>query len=111
MDEPGELQLHAVARSGEVDVELRWYDDWESWGMHPAEEYRLVARCTTKTHRIRHQVLNLLQSIRDQFGLDGYKVRWVEHEFPDAELQRLKSVGGQNERLEGRRNACRGSAP
>jgi hypothetical protein len=42
-------------------------------------------------------VLSCLHSLLDEHGVEGYKQRWVNHDFPIEEFERLQNL------VEGRR--------
>ena len=37
-------------------------------------------------------VLSMAQEVLDTYGLDGYNEKWIEHEFPKAEIDLLSSL-------------------
>jgi len=43
-------------------------------------------------------ILSMAQEVLDTYGLDGYRGKWIEHEFPKAEMDLLASL--INKRLE-----------
>ncbi|MBE9102674.1 hypothetical protein [Vacuolonema iberomarrocanum] len=92
MSEPGEHQL-CLTRGGvnELDYQIRWYDDWESWGMHPTDQYQVVLSGKVSVMRYREQVAKVLHNIYDGIGTDRYKELWVEHDFPTNEYRTLNT--------------------
>lgn len=93
MDEPGEHHL-ILGRddSGGLEYEVRWFDDWTSWGMHPPDRYEVVLRGEATVRRLRHQVLNVLWDLDKTFGPELYRERWIEAEFPAEAYARLRAV-------------------
>jgi hypothetical protein len=92
MNEPGEH--HVVFRRLEKDlvqIDVYRHEDWTSWGMDKGEP-TLVLTGQTKLAHIRGQVLSVLQRILKEEGPDGYKRRWLEHDFPARELAELSQV-------------------
>lgn len=82
MDEPGEHHL-ILKRVGEnVDLEVIWFDDWASWKITPDTEPRSVLAATVPLTEFHHAVTNILAGLLESFGLEGYKKKWIEHEFP-----------------------------
>jgi len=92
MNEPGEHQL-VIRRQGEANVslEVRWYDDWQSWGMGTSD-YKVVLSCVTRLAHLRGQVLSALKGVLEEHGEVGYKERWGEHEFPLEQLRKLQAA-------------------
>lgn len=93
MNEPGEHQL-CLTRSGvdELDYQIRWYDDWESWGLYPTDQYKVVLSGQVSFTRYREQVVRVLHNIYDSIGVDRYKELWVEHDFPMNEYRTLNNL-------------------
>ncbi|WP_375416447.1 hypothetical protein [uncultured Hymenobacter sp.] len=93
MDEPGELQLLLTpATDGSVDVVLRWYDDWESWGMHPEYQFKLVWETTTNAVNFAQIVKKVLDDLWMKYGAEHYKARWLEHDFPISLHEKLNCI-------------------
>lgn len=89
MDEPGEHHVTlALADDGDVDVRVRWYSDWVDKipTSKPSEE-RLAGR--VRLARFRGEVLSALQRLLREHGLEGYRKKWVKHDFPVAEYEAL----------------------
>lgn len=91
MDEPGEHQL-LIRREGEANVslEVRWYDDWHSWGIGPSD-YEVLLSCVTRLADLREQVVSALNDLLEEHGADGYKEKWYRHEFPLEQLRKLQA--------------------
>jgi hypothetical protein len=87
--EPGEHHL-ILKRVGEnVNLEVIWFDDWASWKLTPATEPMSVLAATVPLAEFHYAVTNALAGLLDAFGLEGYKKKWIEHEFPLNEYKRL----------------------
>lgn len=83
MDEPGEFQLILTpATDGVIDVVLRWYDDWQSWDMHPEAQFDVVWKTTTNAVEFAWVIKAMLDNLWVKYGAEQYKERWIEHEFP-----------------------------
>jgi hypothetical protein len=90
MDEPGEHHL-ILKRVGEnVEIEVIWFDDWASWKLTPDTEPRRTLTATVPLAEFHHAVTNALAGLLDAFGLEGYKEKWIEHEFPLKEFETLR---------------------
>jgi hypothetical protein len=93
MDEPGEYQFK-LERSSNEDIKfcVYWFDDWESWGMHPSDKFKEVLSgiCTIK--RLKQQVTNVLWNIQKNMGEEKYKELWCKHEFPSELYKKLNAA-------------------
>lgn len=90
MAEPGEHHL-VLRRAGEgLAVEVRWFKDWASWGMYPPDRYEVVAAGECSLAEFSEQVVAALDRVLTEHGVEGYKAKWGEHEFPMAAFERLK---------------------
>lgn len=96
MDEPGEHEVTLRRDGDEVVVEVRWFDDWKSWGMYSGEG-KLVLSGRVEVGALRAQIAGALSRVLAEHGLAGYKEKWVEHEFPTAEYNALRRLGGEEE--------------
>ncbi len=100
MDEPGEIQLIFTRTSIGLDYELRWFDDWNSWGMHPDGLFEIVHRGQTTVPILCEEVRKELEALLEQYGEEGYNEKWVEAEFPmellrDLQTNRMVEQGGE----------------
>jgi hypothetical protein len=89
MDEPGEYQLVIQTLESHVSYEFRQYQDWESWGMWPKEDFTLLLSGQTKLESCVAQIIDIASFIYKNIGPTKYKDMWVEHEFPSEEFHRL----------------------
>lgn len=90
MSEPGEHQLVLSQEAEEkLNIEMRWYDDWASWNMFPNENFSVVfsAKCYIKDYQ--DLITHLLKTVLEKYGLKGYKDKWVEHDFPLSEYEKI----------------------
>jgi hypothetical protein len=94
MDEPGEHHLIVRRETAEIlRVEVRYFQDWKSWNMDDGDgELRL--QCATSPAELRWQVLAALRSVLAECGVDGYREKWGEHEFPTSEYAALCGKAG-----------------
>jgi hypothetical protein len=83
MDEPGEHHL-VLERVGVDDlrIQIRWFNDWASWEMYPADRFDTVLETHSTCQDFIAAVINVLDNVLNQWGIDGYKAKWVEHPFP-----------------------------
>ncbi|MBK1827587.1 hypothetical protein [Haloferula rosea] len=91
MDEPGEIQLLLTSSESGLDYELRWFDDWNSWGMHPDDKFESVHRGTTTVPRFFGEVLKEFEALLADHGEEGYREKWHESGFPSDLLLQLRN--------------------
>ncbi|MBV1924804.1 MAG: hypothetical protein KUG68_12335, partial [Flavobacteriaceae bacterium] len=91
MEEPGEHVLILNRKDeNKIDYELRWYKDWWSWNLIDKNNFESVFKGETTVPKYINQVRNVLNGIMTELGPDEYRKKWVEHDFPIAEYEKLK---------------------
>lgn len=91
MDEPGELWLILkMMENNVIDYELRWYEDWASWNLIGEDKYEVVLTGKTTYPKYVNEVRRNLIEIYEEIGIEKYKEKWIEHEFPLGEYERLR---------------------
>lgn len=94
MDEPGEHHLNLRRIDDQcVGIEVRWYDDWQSWGIGSSTS-SVVLQCETRLAHLRGQVLSAARKIVEEVGPAEYRARWQEHDFPAQQLADLERTRG-----------------
>lgn len=91
MNEPGEVHLLMIRCDGLLSYELRWFDDWNSWGMHPDDKFETLHEGSTTVARFVGEVRKELEALLVDHGEEGYKEKWDEHEFPMDLLRDLRN--------------------
>lgn len=91
MDEPGEVQMLLTRKDDALDYELRWFDDWNSWGMYPDDRFETISRGSTTVARFCDEVRKEFEGLFAEHGEDGYIGKWVEHDFPTDLLRELQN--------------------
>ncbi len=89
MDEPGEHLLVVNNISEVVEYELRWYEDWVSWGLHPENDFEVILKGQSTTAQISNEITKVLKHLYSKYGLKGYNEKWAEHEFPIEQYELL----------------------
>ena len=56
------------------------------------KEYKVVFSCRTTILNFATEVFNAAKKMLDDYGVDGYKERWIEYDFPRTEYLRLKTL-------------------
>ena len=93
MDEPGEHQL--LLRRAEdsiVELEVLWFEDWKSWNLSVGPPTRKLAG-SAPLLEVRNQVISELCRLLKENGEEGYRKKWIEHDFPIEELRALEAAG------------------
>ncbi|MNJ90816.1 hypothetical protein D3C87_84560 [compost metagenome] len=91
MAEPGELKL-VLERTLDTKLhfELRWYEDWASWNEISEDDYEVIMTGETTVVSYVNQVRSVLMKIYDEIGPELYKQKWIKHDFPTDEYEKLK---------------------
>lgn len=86
LEEPGEFRWRFLRHDDDVDLDVLWLTDWDMRDDegHPVFHARVPAA------RLGRVVLAEAQRVLDTFGLNEYRRRWIEHEFPLPALQHLR---------------------
>ena len=92
MDEPGEVHLGMEGEGQTLSCELRRYADWASWGITAVDDYEVLARGQATRDGMVRSVYRVLDGIYCGMGVEEYRKRWMEHEFPLRDYQSLGSA-------------------
>jgi len=91
MGEPGEHRLILTKNAeNKIAYELHSYADWFNWNLVSEEEYVLVLKGETTLAKYINQVRTVLATIFSEIGLEKYKQKWINHDFPIREYEKLK---------------------
>ncbi|MFT4175478.1 MAG: hypothetical protein QM627_02370 [Luteolibacter sp.] len=90
MDEPGEVHFLGKRRGDSIDYELRWFHDWNSWGMHPDDQFKTFQIGSLTIVKFCEEVQKEFAALLAEYGVEGYKEKWREHEFPTDLFRELK---------------------
>jgi hypothetical protein len=91
MDEPGEhLMLLTSSDNVNLEIEIRWFKDWASWNFTTEKEYEVAFSATDNVLNFSQEVFKNAKKILSSNGLDGYKEKWIEHDFPINEFNALE---------------------
>lgn len=92
-EEPGEYRWRLTRVSQErLYVRILWFD--ESFSDHPDGNGRLILETQCRLRTFAGAVLSSSQRVLKTHGLEGYREKWVKHEFPvrlQAKLQQSLS--------------------
>ena len=90
MDEPGEYILILNRIGSRLVYELRWYNDWFSWGMYPEDKFILELSGETTVSKYINQIRNILLKITENHTEADYKKLWIANDFPTKQFNILK---------------------
>lgn len=91
MNEPGEHRLILNKKDKNIiEYELHWYSDWFNWDLISEEEFEVVLKGETSLASYINQVRNVLLKIMTEIGPKEYEKKWINHEFPIVEFEKLK---------------------
>ena len=91
MDEPGEHHLTLRRVNDEVKVEVQWTNRWTNGQPIPRGEGRTLLEARVPFSEIERAVLAVLDDVMNSLGVAGYKQKWIQHDFPTAEYQKLRA--------------------
>ena len=93
MDEPGEHWLILKKKeNNELHYELRYYEDWASWNLISEDNYKIKIKGVTTITNYINEVRNNLVNIYEKHGIENYKLKWIEYEFPIEEYNKLRTT-------------------
>jgi hypothetical protein len=93
MDEPGEHLIYLQSLDAKtVVIEIRWFKDRASRNMITEKEFEVVFKCHDTILNFSTEIFNTANGILDKHGMEGYKEKWIEHDFPIDKYNRLKSL-------------------
>jgi hypothetical protein len=55
------------------------------------DEFQVVLSGRSSIRELQDCVQHVLQEILDTLGVEGYKAKWIEHDFPSTEYEKLKA--------------------
>lgn len=90
VDEPGEHRLVFKRIDGEkLNLEVLRFNDWPVSNQTP-DEVLLHTQITSTD--MRKKVLDILWKIEQEYGSERYLEEWINHDFPQAEYERLRAI-------------------
>lgn len=74
----------------EIKFEFRYYPECETWDFNTESHFDLIVNGKTTISKYTNQIRNILSKIFTEVGLEEYKKKWINHEFPIKEFNKLK---------------------
>ncbi len=91
LDEPGEHRCYVTRVEGsDVQIRVLWLDD--CMPALPDERGTDVFACRCSLARFCGEVLSCLQHLLAEHGIEGYKQRWIDSDFPSERFERLRAL-------------------
>jgi hypothetical protein len=87
-EEPGEYRWIIEGLDGRLHIRILEFE--ELWGKRPDSDGKVVLDGRCDRLDFVTAVRDTLQRVLDEHGVVGYEDRWVEHEFPSAQLRALR---------------------
>ena len=89
-DEPGEYRWMMLREGDAVRVQIVMFDD--CFSRKDCAKGRRLIRWECSLLRLATQVKGQMHQLLNDLGEDGYKERWVNHDFPMQEFMRLSEL-------------------
>jgi len=90
-EEPGEYRWRfRQMPPDKVNVRILKFDD--IWAKRPDEQGKTILEAECRLRTFAGAVLSASQRVLQEHGLEGYKDKWIEHEFPLDLQQQLKRL-------------------
>jgi hypothetical protein len=91
-EEPGEYEWK-IQRINEkvISIEILWFDDWE--GLRQSDDKgRIVLQFECPLLTFIQRIIICLSDVLNKYELEGYKRKWVEHDFPLKTYNELRNI-------------------
>jgi hypothetical protein len=90
-EEPGEFTWQFERQDqGQLRVRIFW--SLPRWEEQPHDPSVPIFEATCRLETFAGQLLAQLQRLLHELGEDGYKARWIAHEFPRRRLTQLQNL-------------------
>lgn len=96
-EEPGEYRW-ILERHGD-SVRIRILEFGELWGDDLDENGKMLFDMTCRFDHFVVATCTMLKEIIQKYGPDGYKEKWVEHDFPISQLDAIKKFLPPNDSI------------
>jgi hypothetical protein len=92
MQEPGAYLVYLQAMNkGHMAIGIRHFKGKADWGSVSSNEH-VVFNGQDMILNVSTQILQNASRLLSTYGMDGYKARWVNYEFPIMAYNRLKAL-------------------
>jgi hypothetical protein len=97
-EEPGEYRWLLDLDGTELRVRLLDFREWRGVVESPDEEGEVLFDQRCDLNEFGAAVVAAARGVIDEYGIDGYREKWVEHDFPLEQLTRLEALLGERSR-------------
>lgn len=91
-EEPGEYRWRFRRSQDRLCVRILWFN--EIWSNYPDQDGELILEAECRLRTFAGAVLSASQQVLATHGLNGYREKWVNHEFPSNLQAKLKESLG-----------------
>ncbi len=92
-EEPGEYRwCFRQVSPDRLGIRILWFD--EMWSDRPDEEGKVILETECRLQTFAKAVLSASQRVLTTYGLEGYREKWIEHEFPVQSQAKLQEALG-----------------
>jgi hypothetical protein len=90
LEEPGEYcwQLQCIGED-QLSITITWYEDWQQLRELPG---KVVFERSCRLRTFAGAVYDSSKRLIDHYGKQGYREKWVQHEFPSDRLDELQQA-------------------
>ena len=90
-EEPGEYRwIFEPLPDGQVVVRIVEFR--QMWGGRPDDEGEVIFHAQCRLRTLAGALLSELQRLQRTYGLNGYREKWVEYDFPVERLKELQEL-------------------
>jgi hypothetical protein len=90
-EEPGEYRwIFEPLPEGQVRVRILQFE--ELWGDRPDEEGNQIFAAECRLRTLAGAMVSALQTLEQQYGIRGYREKWVNYDFPLSRLTELQEL-------------------
>ena len=89
-EEPGEFRwIFEPLPEGRVRVRIFQFDDLCG---QPDEEGKQIFQAECRLRTLAGAMVSVLQGLEEKYGVDGYRAKWINHDFPMRRLIELQEL-------------------
>lgn len=91
-EEPGEYFWEiAKIDDEEIAIEILWFDEWKGI-RQSSDKGESVLRFKCSLLTFVRRIIICLSEVLNEYGLEGYKNKWISHEFPLQNYEKLRNI-------------------
>jgi hypothetical protein len=90
-EEPGEYRWRFFRKAPDR-LSVRILEFPQLWAYRPDEEGKPVLEAECRLRTFAGAILSELQRLLAEYGAAGYREKWVQHDFPREEMERLQQL-------------------